>query len=453
MKASLILIWAITLATVFLQAAAGLLQALLPMRMNDGGLSASAVSFVVSAYGVGFTLGCFTAPKFIRHVGHIRAYASLAAVVAIIVLLFAQASSTVHWIILRGAMGFAMAGLFTISDGWISGSASSSHRGRILSIYTICTKVALMVSPLFVTPETLKGPELFMLASGLFSLALIPLAATHSGEPVRPASVNLHLRRLYLLAPSAVVGSFGVGLMSSPIANMASLYGVQIGLPENVAAQLLVALQGGSLFFQWPLGWLSDRFDRRYVIIAMCIGSLFACCMVLLASTMATNPNLILLAFVAWGGTALCIYSVCVAHACDMVPPNRVVPTVSGLLMVWAVGSAIGPIPAGQLMSFVGPHGMFYWSGSIIVFMILFITWRTTRLQRVPTRGGFDAVQPLTTLTNASEETTASTETCSLSDCQTSSEEAFQSSDTSLSDIASHCLENDTSEKQDQDGK
>lgn len=398
-RASLILIWAITLAAVFLQAGVGLMQALIPMKMDLIGFSSQSISYVVSIYGAGFTLGCLFAPRFICNVGHIRAFSSLAATLSILVLLFPSATSLFHWMLIRGIMGFVMAGLFIVSDGWISGSVSNSHRGRILALYTICAKIALMMSPLLVTPDSLPGPWLFMVTSMFFSLSLIPVAGTRSVEPARPATANLNIKWLYSIAPSSVVGCFGVGLMSAPVANMASLYGLKIGLPANIAAQLLFALQAGSLFFQWPTGWISDRIDRRYVIIGVCFNAILACTFVLFASLWKASPTIIIFGFVAWGGTALCLYSLCVAHACDMVPSEQIIPAVSGLLMIWAFGSAIGPLPAGYLMSLIGPHGMFYWSGGVLVIIIFFLTWRVAVMKRSPTPGGFNAIQPLTVLT------------------------------------------------------
>ncbi len=402
MRASIILIWAITAAAMLLQAANGLLQGLLPMRMHAQGLSDFIVSCVVSAYGLGFAIGCVAAPFFIRHVGHIRAYASLAALVAVLTLMFSQAEAATFWIVLRGLSGLVLAGMFTVADGWISGSVTSSHRGRVLSIYTICTKVALMLSPLAITESSASGPFLFMVASALISLSLLPTSATRADEPRAPGTVHLDVKAMFAIAPSAVVGAFCIGLINSPVVAMAPLYGLQIGLTMEWAARLLFALQAGSLIFQWPLGWLSDRFDRRYVIVALLLGAVASCVLVVILARMDASPFVMLLAFITWGGTAMCIYSVCVAHACDLVPPEKVVPTVSGLLMVWAVGSAIGPIPAGAVMgSVMGANGLFVYSGVVAFACAGFIIWRISLHERHAVPGGFVAVPMSQTLSSA----------------------------------------------------
>ena len=124
MNSSLALIWTITAATTLLQAGNGLLQALMPLRMQAEGISVASIGVVAAAYGLGFSTGCFLAPSFIRHVGYIRAFASLAAVVSVLVLVMTQAHSTLAWIILRGLTGVTLACIFTVTDGWISARAT-----------------------------------------------------------------------------------------------------------------------------------------------------------------------------------------------------------------------------------------------------------------------------------------------------------------------------------------
>ena len=178
MNSSFALIWTITAATTLLQAGNGLLQALMPLRMQAEGLSVTAIGLVAAAYGLGFSTGCFLAPAFIRHVGYIRAFASLAAVVSVLVLVMTQAHSTLAWMILRGLTGVTFACIFTVTDGWISAGATSSHRGRILSIYMVCTKVALMLSPLGIGLGDIRTDGLFMAVSALID----PVAAPDCGN-------------------------------------------------------------------------------------------------------------------------------------------------------------------------------------------------------------------------------------------------------------------------------
>jgi MFS family permease len=392
-NSSLTLIWTITAATTLLQAANGLLQPLISLRMQAEGLSVSVIGLVAAAYGLGFSMGCVIAPAFIRNVGHIRAFASLAAIVAVVALTMIQAESTLAWMGLRWLSGVTLACIFTVTDGWISASATSSHRGRLLSIYMICTKVALALSPLGIGLGDIRGDGLFMAVSALLSLSLLPISATKTKDPPAPRSVKVRLRALFAAAPSAVVGSFAVGLVNGPIIAITPVYGVAIGMSQEKAAALLVAIQTGSLLMQWPLGWLSDHWDRRYVIIGLAAGTCLISMLILFASGQGVDM-LILLAFAAWGGLALCIYSVCVAHACDLVEPGEIVSAVSTLLFSWAAGVTIGPILSALVMEFRGPQGLFIYSTVVSLALAVFIAARIMRIQRQPAGGGFAPVAP-----------------------------------------------------------
>jgi MFS family permease len=331
-------------------------------------------------------------------VGHIRAFASLAAVAAVVALAFTQAQSTLAWVLLRVLTGVTLAGLFTVTDGWISARASSSHRGRILSIYMVCTKIALMLAPLGIGLGTVGGDGLFMAVGAMMCLSLLPVSATTTEEPPAPRTVRIEVGTLFAIAPSAVIGAFVVGLVNGPVMAIAPVYGVSIGLSPDNAAALLFALQGGSLLLQWPLGWLSDRWDRRYVIVGLAAGSGLVSIAILLASAQ-VSLTVIMLAFACWGGLALCIYSVCVAHACDLVEPERIVSTISSLLVAWAVGVTIGPLPGAAMMELIGPGGLFMYAACMSFGLAGFIVLRILRRSRPAPQGGFVVLTPTTPAT------------------------------------------------------
>jgi predicted MFS family arabinose efflux permease len=393
LPSSLSLIWTITAGATLLQAANGLFQALLPLRMRADGLSITAIGMVAAAYGFGFAVGCFGAPAFVRHVGHIRAFASLAAVAAVVSLAFTQADSVMAWAVLRALSGATLAGLFTVIDGWISARATASHRGRILSIYMVCTKVALMLSPFGIALGDIRADGLFMVVSAMMCLSLLPISATITEEPPGPRIVRVDVRGLFRTAPSAVVGAFTVGLVNGPVIAIAPVYGVAIGLSADEAAALLFALQGGSLLMQWPMGWLSDHSDRRRVIAGLAAGTTLVSILILLSSASA-EPLLVILAFGAWGGLALCVYSVCVAHACDLVEPERIVPTISGLLVSWAAGVTLGPIPGSLMMERFGPGGLFVYAAAMSSLLTLFVVIRIVQQPRGAHKGGFVDLSP-----------------------------------------------------------
>lgn len=381
-------IWSITAGATFLQIANGLLQILLPLRMDAAGMSIAEIGLVASGYGLGFAAGCMLVPLLVRHVGHIRAFASLAAISAVVALAFTQAQELWSWIVLRTLSGMVLAGLFTVIDGWVSAGASAANRGRVVSLYMLCTKIALMLSPLAIGLGSIETDGLFMAIAALMCLSLIPVSATLSREPPAPRTVSLMIPTLFRKAPSAVAGAFAVGLMNSSVIAIAPVYGVQVGLDATEAALLFLALQAGSLILQWPLGWLSDRTDRRRVIAGLFAGTALACIAIVAASHVALMPAMII-AFAIWGGMALCIYAVCIAHACDIIEADMIVPAISSLLVCWATGGMFGPFLATTLMAVMGPQGLFVFCGVIATVLAGFVTWRIRARERPAAQGGF----------------------------------------------------------------
>jgi MFS family permease len=386
-------IGAITAGTTVLQAGNGLLQALIPLRMSAAGMPVSAIGLVATAYGVGFVSGCLLVPALVRRIGHIRAFASLAAISAVVVLLFTQARSVVDWALLRAVSGLALAGLFTVADSWISVRAKAADRGRLISVYMLATKVALMLSPLCVGLGEITRDGLFMASSALICLSLLPLASTISEEPQLPGSLRPNIRALSRVAPSAVVGAFAVGLINGPVLALAPVFGVSIGLSPELAAALLFALQGGGLVLQWPLGWLSDRMDRRIVIAGMAFGTALVSALVAWAGA-SGSPLAVIIACALWGGLGLCIYATCVAHASDLVDATSIVPTISSLLISWAVGTIIGPVIAAPLMDRVGPYGLFIYAGIVALLLAMFVALRISMRTRSPGPRGFIDLAP-----------------------------------------------------------
>ncbi len=383
MRTAIKLIWTITATATILQAANGLWQVLLPLRMQAEGLSKIEIGYAATFYGIGFTIGCLCTPFFVRQVGHIRAFAGLAAISAIVALIFSQAASPWAWIVLRGIAGLSMSGLFTVSDSWTSACATAENRGRVLSIYMIFTKIALILAPLGIWFGSVNGPGLFMAVAALLCLSLLPVCAANTREPPRPNTVRINIRKIFSLAPSAAVGAFTVGIMNGPVTNLAAIYGSSIGMSYQLAAMLLLAIQAGSLAMQWPLGIISDRFDRRHVIAGLGAAT-GVVCLIAIASTLIGSFSLVFLSVFLWGGIALCIYAVCVAHVCEVVPAEEIVPSVSGLLMIWAMGMAIGPTPASYVMEKVAPWGLFLYAGIAAFMLFLFVIWRINFRQRAP---------------------------------------------------------------------
>lgn len=372
----------IVVGAALLQLSNGLIGVLLPLRLAAAGTSDSVVGLVASAYGVGFLIGCLRAPLLIRAVGHIRAFSALAAMCAATTLLFLTTEHALVWMALRFATGLGLAGLFSVAEGWLAAATANESRGRVIGFYLVATKVSTVAGQLLTGLGVMSVASLFTLAAGAFSIALIPVALTPTPAPTRPRTVSLQLSTLWRIAPAAVAGCASAGLLNSAVGGLLPVWGADLAMPTGLIVTLLSAMQLGSLVLQWPLGWLSDRIDRRQVILA-CAGAIIAISAAIAVLGAAIDWLLILL-FALWGAFSMSVYGVCVAHAADHARPEQMVGVSSGGLFAWASGTAIGPILAAPLMQMLGPRGLFVYATVVALALAAFTVWRMTRRAPVP---------------------------------------------------------------------
>ena len=341
-----------------LQLANTLLSVVLPLALALNGYSGTTAGLVVSGYGLGFLAGCIVTPRLIRDVGHIRAFAVLAAICSVTSMVFAVSQFVALWFFLRVAMGFCQAGLFTVVEGWLSAAAPAQARGGVLSFYLVATKVAIVGGQLLLGQVDTTSPIWFEVAGAVFTLSLIPVALTRTQQPPPARLEVLGPRELYRLAPAAVAGCVASGLLNSALLGLTPIYGTRVGLEPQMVVWLLTAFQLGSFVCQWPLGRLSDRLDRRLVIA----GCVLAVAALSVATALAGAGAWLLPLYFLLGGSTLTFYAVAVAHAADFAEPDQMVGVSSSLLLAWAAGAAIGPSLAAPFIDLIGPGGLFIYS-------------------------------------------------------------------------------------------
>lgn len=366
-----------------LQIAGAAIGLAVPLRMALDGRPAALIGLTGSASAIGFLVGCVASAAIVRPIGHIRAFAVLAAVQAVVTQLFALTDDPWLWVALRFVNGVVNAAQFVIVESWVNDRTPDTLRGRMMSIYIVCSRAGLILGQMLPLAFTNAGAELFIAASAFYSLALIPVALNRAPSPAPPPSVaTMSLRDLFSVAPVSFVACFYVGLVGSAAFNVLPLYGVGIGL-GNVAISILAAtVQLGSLIMQWPLGWLSDRRDRRAVMIGAASTTIVGGLVVAFAAGLPIVPLALLIA-VAVGGCQA-VYAIAVAHAFDFAGSGRTVALSSGLMLVWGVGASAGPIVAATAVDHLGPRGLFVHAVVFSVLFVGFAYWRMTRRRPVP---------------------------------------------------------------------
>lgn len=357
----LVLVAALTL----LQGAMAALAMVMSLKLLAAGVAEAGIGLVASAYSAGFLGGTLIAPHEIRRIGHIRTFTLLAGICALAALILPVAGREIAgWALLLALAGAGAAGMLTAGESWIANAAPPQRRGAILGFYHMVSKTGAIAAP-FLVAAALAGLGAFMVVAGLFVAALLPVAATNRSQPELVAARPFGPRRLLSLAPASVFAAFCAGAVNNSVAQLYPVFAAAIR-PEDAAAfsaQLNGAILAGAMIGLWPIGLVSDRFDRRIVIaVAAAIGAAAA---IFLFITAAINlPLVTLLLAAVFGAGSLSYYAVAVANAADRASPEEITSMMAGILVVWGIGSVIGPLIAGGFLQLIpGGGGLFLFAG------------------------------------------------------------------------------------------
>lgn len=343
--------------TAFLLAASGLHGLLLPLRGQEEGFSTAALGLMGSAWAGGFVAGCFFAPRVVRRAGHVRAFGTFAASAAIIALLTGLIVNEYVWILLRAFTGFAMAGAFMVIESWLNERATNENRGTVFGLYMMVTYASIMAGQMIVAGGDVKSDALFMVTGILFCLSLIPTAVSSAAHPKPLQDVSLDIKGLYANSPVASVACFLIGVANGDWGTLGAVYGARIGIstPQIALMMSLVVIAGAAL--QIPVGKISDRTDRRYVLIGASLASAVAAMAIFLVAPR-SGPFVIAMT-ACYGAFAYTLYSLAVAHANDHAKPEDFVKVSGGLLLLYGFGTMVGPLLGASLMDVLRPEALF----------------------------------------------------------------------------------------------
>jgi MFS family permease len=361
----------------------GLLGLLLPIRMDLEGVAPQIAGYVMSAYYAGFVGGSFMAQRIIGRVGHIRAFAAFAAILTAAVMMHALIFNIPLWGLMRAAVGFCMAGLYAVIESWLNVRSPNELRGRVLSMYTLTIYISSGVGQLAINLDDTAGLELFCLGALLTSLSLVPVVMTRVAGPELGNIKTMSLAALYKASPLGTVATAGAGLVSGSLYALGAVYGTQIGLTVFENSVFMGAPIIGGFLLQWPIGRLSDKFDRRTVLFGVLMSTVAAA--VLLGAFAFAEGNFLLLATanLLLGGFLATIYPTAVAHAFDYIDRSQMVAANSGMLLAWAVGATAGPLVASSFMA-VGPAGLFVFIAGVAISLAIYTRWRMSRRAAKP---------------------------------------------------------------------
>lgn len=373
---------ALLLGSAFLLFAGGINGLILPIRGTNEGFTDVSLGLLGTGWAVGYVSGCIMTARLVSRVGHIRAFGAMAAIAAISILASAIMINPWAWIILRGVCGFCFAGAAMIVESWLSEQAAPQARGRIFGVYTMVNLGATTAGQMMLTLGDPNGFVFFALGAIFYCMALVPTAISSTTTPAPLASVNLNIRSLWKNSPVAVFAVFWVGVSNAAFGTLAAVYASKVGLTlASVALFTSVPILAGALI-QVPVGVLSDRTDRRRVLIAVAAIALIADLAFMILAPEGRGFNLVLAALL--GGSIYAMYPVIVAHANDHAEPGTAIQISGGLLLMYGVGSIIGPLVAGFAMSGVGIRALFLVTSCAHVMVIGYTIWRMRKRDSVP---------------------------------------------------------------------
>lgn len=355
----------------------GLIMTLLGVRMSLEGFPSQMAGLLMSSFSLGFVAGSYGLEKRVRSVGHIRVFSACAAVLAVTAILHGLWVNPWAWLVWRLFGGAATAGLLMVMESWVSGESSNDNRGRVLAIYLIISTTSLAGGQWllnFADPATMV---LFSIAGILFALSLIPLSINRIHGPGRSGHENalkIPLKTLYKRAPVGLVGAFAAGMMVQAYFAMTPYYGQEIGLSTSQTAQFMSITTLVALVAQWGLGRVSDRLDRRKVILFMAVVMALSGAMI----SVVVRYDYWLLLLVACLHTAMLhtLYSLSLAHTNDWLEPEETIQANAKLLIWYGIGSILGPFSASLAMQFLGPDGLWLFLGAVSTLLAIFVLSR-----------------------------------------------------------------------------
>ena len=376
--------WPLLLGVMLLMVGNGVQGTLLGIRGSNEGFSTYELSFVMSAYFFGFLFGSWAAPSMIRWVGHVRVFAALGSLISAILVIYPVFPDWVVWTGLRILAGFCFSSIYITSESWINNTASNETRGQALSAYMIVQMLGIIASQFLINIPDTSGFTLFIIPSVLVSLAFMPILLAPTPAPAFDTTKRLAFAKLFQISPLGCVGMLLTGGVFSAMFGMASVWGAKEGLSLRDISIFVGALYVGGLVLQYPIGWASDRMDRRKMIMGL---SVLAAVVMLVATVLPLSfPALIVVAFLL-GGITNPVYALLIAYTNDFLPREDMASASAALIFLNGFGAVFGPFITGWMMNTIGSSGFFLFIGVLYILLAAYALYRMTR-RAAPTASG-----------------------------------------------------------------
>ena len=371
--------WALFLGMFMLMIGNGLQGTLLGLRGDLEGFSTFSLSIVMSAYFVGFLFSSRFTPELIRRVGHIRVFAALGSTISAVLILYPVMVEPWAWTIGRIIIGFCFCGVYVTAESWLNDASSNETRGQALSLYMIVQMAGIVFAQFLLTQGDVSGFALFIVPSVLVSLAFAPILLSVRPTPAFETAKPMTIKQLVSASPLACVGMFMLGGVFAAQFGMSAVYGNRVGLTVGEISLFVSAIYVAALVLQYPIGWLSDRMDRRSLIVWV---SVIGGCGSLIAFLLPGNFALILISGALVGGTSNPLYALLIAYTNDYLDREDMAAASGGLLFINGLGAISGPLLVGWVMDALGANGYWLFTAVLMLAVATFGIYRSTQRSR-----------------------------------------------------------------------
>jgi MFS family permease len=337
-----------------------LLSTLLILRGVAEGFSGKFLGVLTSVYFLGAFVATLMASGMIKRMGHIRCFTFCTALLGCCTLAYALAVSPFAWLIIRFFTGFGVFAMYTVVESWLNGQTQDAYRSRVFSVYTLINLLAVAASQQLLLIDSVTNYTLFIVASLLVTAAIMPISWTRLQQPnVAIDMPSMSVLKVYEAAPVAVTGCLVSGLIMGPFWGLTPLFVSELGYSDKELATFISLSILCGAFIQYPVGRWSDHMDRRRVILfTFILGSLLALIMAICAKYFAVERGLITALSALFCGLVLAIYPISVVHLVERIQKDHLVAGSSGLLMIYGLGSFVGPTVAGFTLEYMGPSAL-----------------------------------------------------------------------------------------------
>jgi MFS family permease len=364
MRAALAAVWAVILAVGIVQVANGLQTDLLGLRAGLEAFSPAGISIIMAGYYVGYSTGPLLCPLVIRRIGHVGTITGGLLIAAGVIVLHGLFVSPTAWTLLRAVAGVALACVYIAFESWINDRAENRVRGRVFGLYMVAQMIGMTGSQFLLMTASPRTLVLFLLTGALFILGATPVIAGRGAAPHHASIERVSIPRLirilgelFKLSPMGLIETFLSGVSWSMVFTFAPVYAQHAGLSLDQTAWFMGGAMASAAVLQFPLGWISDQIGRRLTLLSMCAGGTASAVFGIWANGQGLPFKYVASALI--GALVFPLYSVAVAHINDKIAGEIRVPAAAGLVLLFGLGSILGPLAVGLAMTFLGAGGYY----------------------------------------------------------------------------------------------